>query len=180
LAKQFQSVIFEPLISMDLRAFISISYFFFLSTASGNCQQLQRELFYAAMQADNLVLVSNELQEMQKKNENEPAFKGALLMKKAGLVKDPIEKMKLFKEGRILLEKEISNNAANVEFRFMRLMIQEHVPPITHYQKNIKEDAAFIGKHFDELPVYLRKTILRYRQKSAALQQQTLNETVHE
>ena len=64
-------------------------------------------------------------------------FTGALLMKKAGFNAPPAIKLHLFKSGHKMLEAAIRNNPENAEFRFLRLIIQEHAPGILGYKNDI-------------------------------------------
>ncbi len=97
------------------------------------------------------------------------AFEGALLMKKAELVKEKKEKLELFKAGKSKLEAAILKDAKNCEFRFLRLIIQEHAPKILKYQNNINEDAKFIKNNFSSNPEHLKKLIQEYSKSSLNL-----------
>ncbi|MFW0736818.1 MULTISPECIES: hypothetical protein [unclassified Flavobacterium] len=74
-------------------------------------------------------------------------------------------KMARFKEGAKLLEATIKNDPNNIEMRMIRLSIQENVPGITGYKKNIKEDKKYLTDHYAEqnatLKEYLKDFILQ-------------------
>ncbi|CAA9195663.1 hypothetical protein ACHRVW_01945 [Flavobacterium collinsii] len=74
-------------------------------------------------------------------------------------------KMARFKEGAKLLEATIKNDPNNIEIRMIRLSIQENVPGITGYKKNIKEDKKYLTDHYAEqnatLKEYLKDFILQ-------------------
>ena len=97
------------------------------------------------------------------------AYKGALLMKKAGLEKTPIEKINTFKQGHKLLEAEIANEPNNIEFRFLRLVIQENAPIILKYNKNLTEDKLIIVNGFRNLGPTMQQEIEQYSKHSKIL-----------
>jgi hypothetical protein len=104
------------------------------------------------------------------------AFLGALLMRKAGLVKGKKEQLNLFKRGRLLLEKEIEESPANAEYRFLRITIQEQAPKILGYHKNMEQDKKIVIKGFRELSSEARKAIASYAKKSQQLKNADLGE----
>jgi hypothetical protein len=90
-------------------------------------------------------------------------------MKKSGFEKTPKEKLELFKQGKTLLEKEISSNAKNTEYRFLRLIIQENAPAILKYQSNIVEDAKWIKANYSSLATDVKNSIVSYAKTSKNL-----------
>jgi len=74
-------------------------------------------------------------------------------------------KISRFKEGAKLLEATLKSDPNNIEIRMIRLSIQEDVPGITGYKKNIKEDKKFITDHYAEqtgvLKEYLKDFVLQ-------------------
>ncbi|WP_394774487.1 hypothetical protein [Flavobacterium sp.] len=74
-------------------------------------------------------------------------------------------KISRFKEGAKLLEATLKSDPNNIEIRMIRLSIQEDVPGITGYKKNIKEDKKFITTHYAEqsgvLKDYLKDFVLQ-------------------
>lgn len=97
------------------------------------------------------------------------AYEGTLLMKKAGLLKKPKEKLDNFKQGRIKLETALHEDNANAEYRFLRLIIQEHAPKITKYRAQLTEDSEYIKKNFSSLAPALQDIIKDYSKTSAIL-----------
>lgn len=104
-----------------------------------------------------------------KETSEQRAYKGALIMKKSGFEKTPKEKLELFKQGKTLLEKEISSNAKNTEYRFLRLIIQENAPAILKYQSNIAEDAKWIKANYSSLATEVKNSIVSYAKTSKNL-----------
>lgn len=90
------------------------------------------------------------------------AHKGALTMKKASFVKSPATKLSLFKEGNKLLEDAIKKEPNNVEYRFLRYVIQVNSPAILGYNKEKETDLAFIKKSKSKLNSTLKKIIEDY------------------
>lgn len=97
------------------------------------------------------------------------AYEGTLLMKKAGLLQKPKDKLEVFKKGRIELETEIGKNNSNVEYRFLRLIITEHAPKVTKYRANINDDADYIVKNFKNLSPDVQAIVIDYAKTSPSL-----------
>jgi len=97
------------------------------------------------------------------------AYKGTLIAKKASLIKNAKTKISLFKSGIKLLENEIYINPSEVEYRFLRLAIQEKCPKLLKYNKNLIEDRDIILAGFSKLSKDLKKIILDYSKISDVL-----------
>lgn len=129
-----------------------------------------RDQFYKAFSAGNEELIDKVLGEVKASGgASGRAYEGALLMKKADLVKGAGEKLKTFKAGHALFEKEIAAQPQNIEFRFIRLCIQENAPKIVKYRQEIEEDKEMILANFSALPQDLKKHILDYATRSKIL-----------
>ncbi|MNG13638.1 hypothetical protein D3C84_973270 [compost metagenome] len=93
------------------------------------------------------------------------AYKAASILLDSKLEKKLKDKIDRFKEGAKLLESTIKSEPNNIEIRLIRLSIQENVPGITGYKKNIKEDKKHITEHYAEqnaaLKDYLKDFILQ-------------------
>jgi hypothetical protein len=57
---------------------------------------------------------------------------------------NPFVIIKVFNEGKTLLETLINENPESVELRYLRYTIQVNTPAFVGYNKNKKEDRAFI------------------------------------
>jgi hypothetical protein len=133
-------------------------------------EQFDKSAFYAAMAADDINKVDEQLKAVEASSLSaKDAYSGALLMKKAGLAKGAGNKLNIFKEGHKKLEDAIEKNKPNIEFRFLRLMIQEHAPGILGYKSDIKTDGQLIKKSYKELPETVQKAIVDYSKKSKIL-----------
>ncbi len=128
-------------------------------------------MVYNALKSDSLETVESALSSLQSESENSlnKAYSGALLMKKSNFLKVPAKKVKIFKQGRKLLEKEINNYPKNIEYRFLRLTIQEHAPKVVKYNKNIVEDKSAIISNYNSLNKFLKKYIQEYAMQSSIL-----------
>jgi hypothetical protein len=95
-------------------------------------------------------------------NDDQQAYLGAILMKTSEFQKTAGDKLKKFKEGKTLLEKAIQTHPNNVEYRFLRLMIQENSPKILKYNTNLKEDVAFIKDNISKVSKEIKTVIISY------------------
>lgn len=131
----------------------------------------QRQSVYDALSASEVGVIDEQLKQLEKSENavSAQAYSGALLMKKAGLVKGPSNKLSVFKDGREKLEAAIEKEQNNGEFRFLRLMIQENAPDILGYNKNLEEDAAVIKGQYDSFPDALKKFVQSYSSESKTL-----------
>lgn len=125
---------------------------------------------YAAMASNNLNDIDKQLAQIKQSVFTEKdAYEGALLMKKSGLVGNTKEKLTLFKNGRQKLESSIKNDTRNVEYRFLRIIIQEHAPKIVKYRNELDEDSQLVISNYKSLPQFLQQVITDYSKKSKVL-----------
>lgn len=152
---------------------IFISLIFFLAAFCGpsySQKGIEKKDVYAALSSSSLSLLDAQLSKVQSSGIKERiAYEGALLMRKADLVSVPVKKLSFFKQGHKKLEASIAGNKANAEYRFLRLMIQEHAPKSLGYNKNISEDSKIIAANYKSLSSILKNIILDYSKKSKAL-----------
>lgn len=151
-----------------LRLIIPLALLFSL-TGAGNDMSLR---FYAVIAGNSVEQIDNLLDEIEISGDawkDANIYKGALYARKAGLVKTPAERLELFKKGRLLIEQEISRDPNNAEFRFIRLIIQEHAPKAVRYQNNITEDAELVISKFDLLRNELKTEVIKYSRTSRFL-----------
>lgn len=133
-------------------------------------QDFDREQFYSVMAAGDLEGINNELALVRAQTfSDKEAYEGALLMRKAGLLKKPEEKLKAFKSGRIKLETALSMNTENGEYRFLRLTIQEHAPRIVKYYREQNSDSEYIKAVFKNLSPVIQTAIRNYSKTSKIL-----------
>ncbi len=133
-------------------------------------KDVTKEKFYKAMSSTDLPLIESELERLEKLGPTaELAFKGALIMKKAGLLDRVSDKLSTFKKGKEMLERAIAAKPDHAEFRFLRIMIQENAPSILGYSDKIEEDANIVGEKFQELPPEVKDAIVAYSKNSKVL-----------
>ncbi len=139
-------------------------------------QSFDKSAFYGIMASGDPEAVNSELALLANASFPEKqAYEGALLMRKAGLLTMPGEKLRSFKSGRIKLESALSKDSANAEYHFLRLIIQEHAPGIVRYSKDIQKDASFIRRSFKDLSPAVQKAILDYSKNSKNLNAEDLD-----
>ncbi len=127
--------------------------------------------FYKAFGSDSLTTIDQALQqlEQQKQSSTTYAYTGGLKMKKSGYLQGATKKINVFKEGRQLLEQSIVRYPNNVEFRFIRLTIQENAPKILKYNKDIVEDKKAIIEGYKKMDSKTRAYVMDYARGSTLL-----------
>ncbi len=126
---------------------------------------------FAALAGHELDVMSSLIEAVERTSETDDqrAYAGALKMKKSGLLKTPKDRLELFKNGRSLLESAISKNTANPEYRFLRLIIQEHAPKVVKYSNQISEDVKILWSAYESMPADVRQVFLKYAETSPSL-----------
>lgn len=71
-------------------------------------------------------------------------YLGASKMLMAKFVFSPLSKFNYFTEGKIILEKAVTQDPNQVELRYLRYIIQLNCPEFLNYRGNIKQDKAFL------------------------------------
>ena len=138
--------------------------------AKPTTQSFDREAYYEIMATGRIEEINDELLMVRAASIKEKeAYEGALLMRKAGLLKKPEEKLKAFKSGRIKLETALLDNTDNAEYRFLRLTIQEHAPRIVKYYKERNSDSEYIKQVFKNLSPVIQTAIRNYSKTSKLL-----------
>ena len=126
--------------------------------------------FYQVMATEKLSDINDELVIISASSFPEKeAYEGALLMKKAGLLKKPSAKLQTFRSGCIKLETALEKDSMNTEYHFLRLSIQEHAPRIVRYFKDLEHDRLFIDNTFNSLSPAIQKVIIDYSKHSKIL-----------
>ncbi len=131
---------------------------------------IDKAAFYAVMETGSIDEIDAQLVIIKKTTFAEKlAYEGALLMKKAGMMAKPKDKINFFKSGRTKLEAAIAAEKDNVEYRFLRLIMQEHAPKIVKYRNELEEDSKLIKTNFNKLSAQLQQLITDYSKKSKVL-----------
>src|SRR4051812_40440000 len=114
--------------------FILVIQLFF---TEAKCQGFDKATYYKVLANGNAETIDKQVKIINATpNINKEAYTGALLMKKAGIVKGPAKKLNNFKEGHNQLEAAIEKDNQNAEWHFLRLIIQEHAPKIVNYRSD--------------------------------------------
>lgn len=133
-------------------------------------QKFDKAAFYAVMKSGDLEAVSSQMEAIKEAPEKErDGYEGALLMKKAGLLRKPKDRLSNFKQGRIKLETALMADNENTEFHFLRLAIEEHAPKIVRYHSDMEKDKAAVMKNFKNLSPAVKHAILDYCENSKVL-----------
>jgi len=155
--------------------FALVAVFLFMTRMgfAQSADRIDRPAFYTALRQNKKQLIDKQLELLNAAPaEIRQAFQGALMMRKAGLGGSPHQKLKLFREGHRELEAAIKREPGNVEFRFLRLLIQENAPAILKYRDNLQEDSKIIENSYQTLPAEVQKQIADYSKKSKVLKLQ--------
>ena len=132
---------------------------------------IEKNKFYDVLSSNSVEKLDKMISQLEKEKQSpiNRAYKGTLIAKKASFKKVAAEKIKLFKAGVLLLETEIKKSPKVVEYRFLRLTIQENCPKILKYNTNVKEDVSVITKGYSKLNTNLKSIILDYSKDSKLL-----------
>jgi hypothetical protein len=139
-------------------------------------KSFEKAAFYNVLKTGKIADIDEQLELVKASSISEKeAYEGVLLMRKAGLVKIPAERLKLFKKGRIALETAIANNKENGEYRFLRLVIEEKAPKIVKYNRDLEADKLEIKRTFKNLSPVAQSAIIDYSKDSKTLSPQDFN-----
>jgi hypothetical protein len=157
---------------------IFISFVLFSTTGNGmrEWQGFDKGGYYAVMASGNIAAVDSILALLQQGTLKErEAYEGALLMRKAGLLRRPKEKLSVFRSGARKLETALAKDSSNGEYHFLRLIIQENAPGVVHYHKDVDRDSQFVYRSFKLLSPVVQKAVLDYSKHSKILRAKELN-----
>jgi hypothetical protein len=144
--------------------------------AGSPSQTFDKAGFYSALASGNPGEINTALSTVKASPIKEKnAYEGALLMRKAGLLSHPKEKLNTFKLGATKLEGALAKDSGNAEYHFLRLIIQEHAPKVVHYNKDQERDAQMVTNAFPTLSPALKQAILNYCPHSKLLHERALN-----
>lgn len=155
-----------------MKIFINLFLLISVLTVKGSSQNagFDKVAFYSAMAGNDIEQVNSQLTILKTVSINEKeAYEGAMLMKKAGLVTKTKEKLSLFKAGRLKLEASIKKDDKNIEFSFLRLIIQEHAPKVVNYKDDMENDSLLIRTNYKKLPQVVQQAIVDYSKNSKVL-----------
>jgi len=132
--------------------------------------KFDKAAFYAIIKTGNKEEIDNEIALVNASTIPEKeAYGGFLLMRKAGLMTIPAQRLKLFKAGRIQFETALAGDNDNAEYHFLRLIIEEKAPKIVKYSKDLEADKQLIIKAYKNLPAVVQQAIMDYSKTSKVL-----------
>jgi hypothetical protein len=157
---------------MKGKVFFSLLVFSVFGVVQGKSQNqgFDRSAFYQAIKNERAKEIDAQIKLVKRSSIIEKeAYEGTLLMKKAGLLSKAKDKLNTFKAGRSKLESSISKDSSNTEYRFLRIIIQEHAPKIVKYRNELNEDCKQVQLNFKKLTPFLQETIIDYCKYSKVL-----------
>lgn len=142
---------------MKLMFVFLLSIFSFFQT---DLEALRNSYSKANLSSEN---AKNFIEIAEKKTSSDvvtSAYKAASKILEAKVTPGIGKKKALVKSGATSLESIINSNLNNAELRVIRMSVQENVPKIVGYNKNLKEDKAFLisnyGKQNSDLKHYIK------------------------
>jgi hypothetical protein len=102
------------------------------------------------------------IQETDKQSNNTMVmgYFGAAKMLMARYYFNPFTKLNTFNNGKEILESAIRSDNLSPELRYLRLTIQMNSPSFLNYNKNIKDDKAFLSASLSTMNDEQLKTII--------------------
>lgn len=113
----------------------------------------------------------NFIEIADKKTSSDPVisgYKAAAKVLEAKVTADGKRKA-LVKSGATNLENLIKSNPNNTELRLIRLSVQENVPKIVGYNKNLKEDKEFVLSNYSKQNAALKSYIKKFAAQSKTM-----------
>ncbi|UFH30242.1 hypothetical protein LNP04_09630 [Chryseobacterium sp. C-71] len=117
----------------------------------------------------------NFIEIAEKNSASDPLTKGykaAAEILEAKVTTEKNKRKSFVKSGATELESVIKSNPNNVELRLIRMSVQENIPKIVGYSKNLKEDKMFIIDNYSRqnpaLKTYIRKFASQSKTMNAA------------
>lgn len=100
------------------------------------------------------------------------AYKAAAKVLEAKVTTEKNKRKSYVKSGATSLESLIKSNPNNAELRVIRMSVQENIPKIVGYNKNLKEDKTFLinnySKQNTDLKSYIKQFVAQSKTINAA------------
>lgn len=112
------------------------------------------------------------IQTASKKTSSDPAvigYKAAAQIMEAKVTKEKNKRKTFVKTGATQLENVLKSNPNNIELRMIRLSIQENLPKIVGYSKNIKEDKNFLIANYAKQNTATKNYLKRFAMQSKSM-----------
>lgn len=107
-----------------------------------------------------------------KKSSNDPvisAYKSASKILEAKVTTEKNKRKSFVKSGATTLESLIASNPNNAELRVIRMSVQENIPKIVGYNKNLKEDKTFLINNYSKQNADLKSYIKQFAGQSKTM-----------
>lgn len=114
----------------------------------------------------------NFIEIADKNSSSDPLIKGykaAAEILEAKVTTEKNKRKSFVKSGATDLESVIKSNPNNVELRLIRMSVQENIPKIVGYSKNLKEDKAFIISNYAKQNPALKTHIKKFAMQSKTM-----------
>ena len=108
----------------------------------------------------------------EKKSSNDPVisgYKSASKILEAKVTTEKNKRKSFVKSGATTLESIISSNPNNAELRVIRMSVQENLPKIVGYNKNLKEDKTFLINNYSKQNADLKSYIKQFAWQSKTM-----------
>lgn len=108
----------------------------------------------------------------EKKSSNDPvisAYKSASKILEAKVTTEKNKRKSFVKSGATTLESLIASNPNNAELRVIRMSVQENIPKIVGYNKNLKEDKTFLINNYSKQNADLKSYIKQFAGQSKTM-----------
>ncbi|KFC24732.1 hypothetical protein [Chryseobacterium sp. FH1] len=108
----------------------------------------------------------------EKKSSNDPvisAYKSASKILEAKVTTEKNKRKSFVKSGATTLESLIASNPNNAELRVIRMSVQENIPKIVGYHKNLKEDKTFLINNYSKQNADLKSYIKQFAGQSKTM-----------
>lgn len=108
----------------------------------------------------------------EKKSSSDPvisAYKSASKILEAKVTTEKNKRKSFVKSGATALESTIASNPNNIELRVIRMSIQENLPKIVGYNKNLKEDKTFLINNYSKQNADLKSYIKQFAVQSKTM-----------
>lgn len=143
----------------------------FLFFQSGDLEALRNAYSKANLSVEG---AKNFIGIADKKSSSDPvisAYKAAANILEAKVTTEKNKRKSFVKSGATSLESIIKNNPNNAELRVIRMSVQENIPKIVGYNKNLKEDKTFLLSNYSKqnasLKTYIRKFAMQSKTMTA-------------
>ena len=149
-----------------LISFLSVLFLFFQTS---DLEALRNSYSKANTSNEN---AKNFIELAEKKTSSEPvisAYKAAAKIMEAKVTTEKNKRKSFVKTGASDLESIIKNNPNNAELRVIRMSVQENIPKIVGYNKNLKEDKTFLIANYSKQHADLKSYIKQFASQSKTI-----------